>query len=813
MDTILSGRWEVYYDVENRQKRLHRDTSVDTGETNTVRELYSALQDLFDESTQMDDGIPIKYATPTEYSIGIIDAGDKDPWFIDKESVEYLTGGALSTIKWARVQDSNVGIVRVFATNDTGNEIVEADIGSTVTHDDGDSGTLLDVRDLGGAGGCELWIRPATYGSANNWDSTSGDITVTGSNHVATQTAAADTGEMLWANIYSLGTLEDNTHLFIYQDQNDDDVLDNLVAYKDTTDWWGDGHIDILVLVKECGTLIDSGWITVFARQYAKTYSYYKVLLSSGGRNPIPLQTGADINNETGYWTLTGSSGGPGDFTVGDEIYVSATDKRAILTAVSGTTSAPVLEYYLIGDPLVNFEASDTVTDGVNSCTAGAPSAAGPAALSGLSITHANNNSFDIDESGTNEYYSIVIDCSDEQLNDVYEWTKYVTRRGETGSTHTDGIEGEQYLGSDYRISYTSLSGTISEGEMVTQQTTGATGWVVAHHTGPKLIILRNSRGTFGNYQIDGASGNVTGITATPITPIAAAPFGTFAGGKFFCAPGVVLNNVTSGDANNFQLVTDEGDIVTAPAKVTLTVGNTRAGDKVAVFRLTEAGGSIKKDTYLINANGAPGSSSIEITGTIAVDEPGKTAGGVIRVVDVSENVEDRYRFTGWTSGTPSTITLFQRTGTDDGGDENTLVDSGEDFSTNVKVGDIVYNVTEGTYAYITSVGTTSCETTNINSSNPVTNWNGDEYKIGSTVRTFENGVDTAYISLIDVYETSGSDGSPGSESATITFDSNVPVRVRCRHAGDIVPYEADSTVQNTGMNVNVVRTPDTVYE
>src|SRR3989344_1373577 len=111
-DTILSGRWQVFYEAENRQKRIWRDTSVTPSTLDSVNALYSALQGHFDELTQMDDGTPMSPQTPKEYSIGIIDAGDKDPWFIDRTSVEYLTGGALQTRSWDRTA-TNTGVVKI----------------------------------------------------------------------------------------------------------------------------------------------------------------------------------------------------------------------------------------------------------------------------------------------------------------------------------------------------------------------------------------------------------------------------------------------------------------------------------------------------------------------------------------------------------------------------------------------------------------------------------------------------------------------------------------------------------------------------
>ena len=197
-DTILSGRWVVYYGAENRQKRIFRDTTVSPTVTDTVNALYSALQNQFDELTQMDDGVPMSAQTPTEYTIGIIDAGDKDPWFIDRTSVQYLSGGALKTASWQRVQDSNVGIVKVVCNNTS---IVAGDIGLDISLDAGDTGTLLDVKGTGA--GSILWIRPDTHGAANNWDS---GTTITCNAHTATFTSVASAGESLWANIYTLGS-------------------------------------------------------------------------------------------------------------------------------------------------------------------------------------------------------------------------------------------------------------------------------------------------------------------------------------------------------------------------------------------------------------------------------------------------------------------------------------------------------------------------------------------------------------------------------------------------------------------------------
>ena len=807
--TILSGDFTVYYLDENRQKRLEYTGS---GTTYTVNELYSALQDHFDELTQLDDGTPMSAQTPTEYTIGIIDSGDNDPWFIDKTSVEYLTGGAIKTASWLRAETTNTGIIKLTVDN---TNIVSGDIGETITGDtDSDSGTLLDVYGTGS--GSELWVRPDSSAAANSFDNASQGLTC--NTHTATQEAAPESGEMLWANIYSLGTIASNSHLYV----NQEEVL--VTAFKDTTDWWDDGHIDILLLVKEVGSNIDDAIVTVMARRYGAAYDYYEVDLSAGGRNPIPLATGADLDNTTGYKSVTfsGASGGT-EYTVGDVIYVAASAKEAVITGgVDLDQASGTFYYYLIGDPLTDFSNSDTVTDGTRSCTVGTPADYGPALLSGLSITHAARDTDDIDEDGTTEPYSIVVDCSDEVLTDVWEWLKYITMRGETGTSDTDGQDAQFYVGTQYQIEYTGQSGSFSEGETlwlhdVSNDLVGY-GVVVADHddgaTGD--LLLRNVRLYASISTATQIGDNVAQASYTDyatvgsyrtITPTKQSPFGTFAGGTFFGAPGVVLINYDSDDINSFQLIDDDGTVVTAPIKVSVAVTNTRAGDNIAVFRL-DTNDDVEKDTYLANASQTAGATSLVVSTAIGNETPGKTTGGIVRIVDVSVPQEYRLRYTSWDT---STFTLFNMTSlTADGSNctSTQLTDTGANFQTNlVKVGDLIRNTTEGAIAYVTAVVSENELTTT-----PVTDWTSDAYEIGTLPIATTAADDTVYVPFIDVYETTGTSGSPGSESVNVTYEGDIDVRVRVRQAGDIVPFEADNQIKSTGMSQATIRTPDTIY-
>lgn len=817
-DTVLSGRWTVYYEAENRQKRIN--WTGGSANPDTVKSLYLALMDLFDDLTQMDDGVPMKADTPTEYLLGIVDPGDDDPWFMDKESAEHLIGGAIKTVLWKRVTDSNTGIIKVICNN---TDIVAGDIGEDISGATDGNGTLLDVKGTGA--GSELWIRPDT--DAVGDDFTTDTQVITCNTHVASQTGALSyTGEMQWANIYALGTLMADTHLYIYRGTQAGDTAPDaiLTGYKSSLDWWGDvpplSNFDVLVLVADQASdlvtrseFLDGGYISVLARQYSKTCTFYIVDLFAGGRNPIPLEIGNDLNNTTGWRTNTMTTTA-GNWNVGDEVEQTTgtnSGARGKITAISGANPDVTIQYYLVGDVGLDFENGETLEnqDDTGTGTGGTSADYGPALLSGLSITHGEDETFDIDEDGNSEYYSIVFDVSDEALADAFEWAKYETRRGEIGTTNHHGIEGEQYIGSDYRVTYTVLSGTISSGDVVIQQNTLATGTVVAHHTTPKILILRNCRGTFNDSdQIDSGGDYVTGPTCVAISPIKACPYGTFAGGVWFGAPGVVFDNVKSAETGNYQLTDDQGNVVEAPTKVTVLMSNTRISDKLSIFRLTAEGAQIEKDEYSIDSTHAIGDTAISVDPVIASDVPGKATGGIVFVVDLDAQVEHRYRYTSWAG---DTFTLFQKAADTADGDTDTDTIIAASGFTNCLVGDIIYNSTRSAITYIKELVNDS--TANVKTVAGQTT--GDSFRVGALAGNYTAWDDKLYVPIVHVFETAGTDAVPGDESVNVTFGGTIYVRVRARHANDvqynIKPFEIDGEIGSGGLTVPVIRTPETI--
>lgn len=472
--TVLSGAFTVYYIAETRQKRV---VWSGTSGTYSIQALYAALQDLFDESAQMDDGIPMSAQTPTEYQIGLIDLDDdQDPWYIDITTTQHLYGGGLISKDWTRIQDLRTGFVII---KRSGTNILSNDVGNTITHADGDSGTLLYVN------GEYLAIRPTNNTSANNWDSIT-PANITCNTHIDSQIEAANTGGTTWVNIYTIGTIVSSTNIYVVQNGTK------------ITAWWSTNHIDVLIRIQTQGSLIDNGVMTIFAREYGKNYDHYQTTATTGGRSPIPLATSNDLNNTTAEGTI--------------------------------------------------------------------------AALTGITFTFGADTK-DISNGNGLRPYDVVINCGGQTIKNFYEYTKYVTRR--TSTTSLNGLDGEQYTGvGTLRLSYDGRTSAFTQG-LAVSTATGTAVITADHYNGDNtgILTLHIVRGTFSNDQaITDSSTGAALVNGTPetLTEIKTAPFGTFAGGKFYGARGVYVYNMAGADANNYQL-TDSTDTPQAPPSTVAT--------------------------------------------------------------------------------------------------------------------------------------------------------------------------------------------------------------------------------------------------
>lgn len=106
-----------------------------------------------------------------------------------------------------------------------------------------------------------------------------------------------------------------------------------------------------------------------------------------------------------------------------------------------------------------------------------------------------------------------------------------------------------------------------------------------------------------------------------------AAPFGSFAGGKWFVAQGWWVTGVLPGESQNYQLTAHDGTIETPPNTIGITAGGLVAGDYVIIARDNGSGG-FANDTTLASSATA-GATTVALTAAPS-DTP--TGAGFIRI-------------------------------------------------------------------------------------------------------------------------------------------------------------------------------------
>lgn len=961
-DSILSGDITVYYSADNNRKQI-KWTGSATG-TRSVREVYSALQDLFDELAQMDDGIPMSAQTPTEYTIGAIDASDTIPWFIDDETIQHLNGGAIQTKKWTRTATVQPGIVKL-TTTVSSSAIVYADIGNTITASAGSTstGVLLDIQVVSGtaaAGTVNYYIRPTDASTTHNWV---GTTSFSCNSHAsgAGLTTIVTTGEELWANIYSLGSLPTDigknqiSDLFVYRDSR------KVQRYTQSTgvlayQWWPTGHIDILMKVKSMGgtyfpstaatisgtttvTLsagntmklrvgdylygnggtgavatgakiaaitgintftmdtagtngtvniwansVDGSYVTVEAREFDNTYDYFTVDLYNGGRNPIPLATSGDLNNTVGIRKITQSAGNGTSFQVGEIIYtgasLAAATAKGVVTKVTGSGTSQVIRYYLIGD-LTDLTSTD-IKGAVSTATVTASTLAdnddvdtgavivNPKSFTGTNfgITYATTGtplSDDLNNSNGTKYYGIKINPGSNKysLAKMYEWTKYVARRGSTDTANfptrtadetSGGATGEKYLGAETILKYTSAAGgSYTAGTIIYQANTKAFGIVIAHDNTSatfKYVLLRNVRGTFDATVVTDGTTSVTPTSVDTFNTVKACPFGSFAGGKFFAAPGVMFErgNLAAGDDQAFQLTALDGSTQIPPNTITVKVDNLVSGDSVGIFPCRQVAGVADKASYTMPASSIGGTSVAVTAGTrtvspVAGDEPDGATLGFIRVVkDMTGGItqEHRYRYSAL-AATTNTFTL-QSIATGQGGALTATAAQYWNSMTNaVATGGNLYRVTLGTAIATTravgevnegdmvftgnSGGTTRVgygvvvkieDSTHIwvralygsggSNAPALADWStATNYVHFNKFVTAYTTADKVYVPIIDSYIYSGT-----SIQNKLIYSTAIPLLVRVRQYKSIVPFEQAPSLTG-GTTFSTIRTADSI--
>jgi hypothetical protein len=285
------------------------------------------------------------------------------------------------------------------------------------------------------------------------------------------------------------------------------------------------------------------------------------------------------------------------------------------------------------------------------------------------------------------------------------------------------------------------------------------------------------------------------------------APLGNFAGGVWFTARGIWLQDVASADATSYQLIDSDNATQDPPNFVSVIMSNTISGDTVMIAE-DDGTGLVKKDTYNSHAtNNVAGDTTFDVDGTptIRTDTP---ASGYLRVTDDSstsgQTREHRYKYASFASDTFTLTTFTDSTGTA-GSTGLTLVESGRDFTADgVEVGMMVRNTTDGSIGFIATVGTTTLTVKQLEGGTNNDFETGDVVEINKLVTTYVAS-DTAYTPYID-FNASGT-----SISATVIFLTNRNLVGKTRNKGVIFAFDGTGTLTDTGGTITTVRTADTI--
>jgi hypothetical protein len=421
----------------------------------TVVDLYSYLMDTFDDPNQLDDPAPMTAETPFDYTM-------RNGWYIEQSLIKNLKGGTIKTVGY----NAQIQVVKWVSGGYT--NAIAGDIGKTVVIG-GFSGVLLDFDNTQRF----WWVR--STGTAAN--STAGTITSGTGAGTTLAAAACITGEEMFANVYTLGTVA-NGNAF---------VLQNAAVL---TSWWGVGnadgvgggsgnHIDVVVKIREAGTLIASGSITIFNRNYGDSYDHVVVDMSSGGRTAAPLATSTDIANATAETTID-------DY---------------IATSLGGQQTS--------GNIVVTFGTYNA----------------------------------DVDDDGTNETYSVQVDCNSQPLSRVYEALKWFCDKDRAGSTLLNSLQGRVYISANgaYTPVKSNPLGTFAGGKLF-----GARG----------VLFINPQGGDASNFQTIDNAGN----TRVPPATVSVQVTGLVSGDQVFQAlissGNVVKNQYTLASGNNSAATT-----------------------------------------------------------------------------------------------------------------------------------------------------------------------------------------------------------------------------------------------------------------
>lgn len=288
---------------------------------------YSWLMDRFDEPGYMAFQSPMKYNTPTSYTM-------LNGWFLDNGDgsniLQYLTGGSIDTSGYSTIDDP----VYMLYCDTVVADFVSGDKGKNLTDDATAVGPLLGyINNYGGVADSNLvWVRDTRGTPATILNNSA--IAISGGTGSASADGDSVSGDEVYANIYTIADFpgSPNPQVYIFQEHPYTTVNTRIAEWSAFSNW-DRGSIDVLIPVKLGGQAIDTGNLTIYARQAADTFTHTVATVSTteGTRTPISTETSADTVNITkGEHYLFYDGGTSPSISAGDVIQDVATDSGTV---------------------------------------------------------------------------------------------------------------------------------------------------------------------------------------------------------------------------------------------------------------------------------------------------------------------------------------------------------------------------------------------------------------------------------------------------------------------------------------------------
>lgn len=650
-------------------------------------------------------------------------------------------------------------------------------------------------------------------------------------------TLGGGNNDSVYTNYFHLGSLFSAANIYIEQV----DVDGNRTVLEQ---FWDPGPHDVLLRNRNKNLLVAGGTTTHFIRPFNQLYDFFQ-LSPVGLRNPVPLNTANDSNNATAYTTVRDTAvyhgiemawaaytiafdTGSGTISTGDVAFNSTANQAGMVARVpDSVVSGSDLHLAANGQDFSGWGDGETLDlldyvdfDGQVSqfslgqiVEAGGGGAGGPTAVTirwiqqfGASrgriwfSNQAGANWTDNEIIRPDGGGSTIATCDGAQVT-ANTWTALTN--GATPETSDNTVLKDIGNGTNdpYNVVFNLNGATVQEFyefiKFITEERAGST-------TDPGTLLYPN------NVSYEGRLYRQADSAYPAAGAVKVSPFGTFAGGQYFGARGVFIENMDAGDVQAYQLIDANNTTRTPPNFQSVSVTGLSSGDRVAVYRRAFT------DGVSLTYNDNDGTGNSEITrGAGDFIRDGHVAGETIEVVGTTSN-NGTYTVTNVAA---LTITLEGIVLTDEGPVSSDLLGSAIDketlqgAATGNDLGDGDFVVQETIPSDYPSTGTIVVVNTNGSEiyeyQLAYTSFTASTFTLSGTLPQNFDGDARVYVPLI-LTTSSG-----GTEAQTIVFDTGVgafPIKTRVRQKG-IIPFEVDGSFSSSGVTVAAIRSADTIVE